>query len=578
MVTRRDLLKMGILGTSGLVLLPAGGGFGRLLSKGSGAQRSPVLEPFVDPLPNTAFLTEQTSLPDITPYARPFVGATTRFFEISTEERFVKFHRDLPPTPVWAYVDPHAAAVEPARLISFAFKHVTLGQPEGGGILIRHHNNLTTAPRDFGFPTLSPHFHGGHQPAAADGFPHNLVNRPADFPATVTIEPGHSYDYVHPLRDVGFNEPEGPTSDERSCILWFHDHILDFTGQNVYRGLANVVPVFDEIDTENEADPSPRALRLPSGAFDLTLVLQDKTFDHGGTLIFDPFNQDGFLGDTPAVNGVVQPFHETKRRKHIFRLLNGGNARIYELVLSNDLGQTFPMTLVATEGGLLSRPLPGVGSITLAMAERAAVVVDFADPIFSGQQVIYLENRMAQTNGRKPDGVIAQGVKLLKFILTDRVADPSRVGIPDPITGELVLRPFAKVTPSEIAAAEMHSFTFDRSHGVFTINGKPVDIEHPVATIRRNTPQIWHLENKSGGWWHPIHIHSEFMRVLRRNGKQPPLNERDGVARKDTILLRGGENVDVFLKFRDYSGPFVFHCHNIEHEDMAMMARFDIVD
>jgi FtsP/CotA-like multicopper oxidase with cupredoxin domain len=91
-------------------------------------------------------------------------------------------------------------------------------------------------------------------------------------------------------------------------------------------------------------------------------------------------------------------------------------------------------------------------------------------------------------------------------------------------------------------------------------------------------PQIWHLENKSGGWWHPIHIHSEFMRVLRRNGKQPPLNERDGVARKDTVLLRGGESVDVFLKFRDYSGPFVFHCHNIEHEDMAMMARFDIID
>ncbi len=82
--------------------------------------------------------------------------------------------------------------------------------------------------------------------------------------------------------------------------------------------------------------------------------------------------------------------------------------------------------------------------------------------------------------------------------------------------------------------------------------------------------------NKSGGWWRPIHIHLDVMRVLSRNGQLPPLNERDGVAKKDTILLRDNDVVEVFLKFEDFRGPFVFHCHNLEHEDMAMMARFDV--
>jgi FtsP/CotA-like multicopper oxidase with cupredoxin domain len=106
--------------------------------------------------------------------------------------------------------------------------------------------------------------------------------------------------------------------------------------------------------------------------------------------------------------------------------------------------------------------------------------------------------------------------------------------------------------------------------------------------VKLNTPYIWRLVNDSGGWWHPIHIHSEFFRVIRRNGRPlqkpaPPARawvpgfELDGFVKKDTILLRDNESADVFLKFRDHLGPFVFHCHNMEHEDMAMMARFDVV-
>ncbi|HLQ43265.1 MAG TPA: multicopper oxidase domain-containing protein [Planctomycetaceae bacterium] len=99
--------------------------------------------------------------------------------------------------------------------------------------------------------------------------------------------------------------------------------------------------------------------------------------------------------------------------------------------------------------------------------------------------------------------------------------------------------------------------------------------------VPRNVAQLWHFQNNSGGWWHPNHVHSEFMRVIARNGRRltprdPTSNEADGQARKDTVVMRKGENIDVYIKFRDFSGPFVAHCHNIEHEDHAMMQRFDI--
>jgi FtsP/CotA-like multicopper oxidase with cupredoxin domain len=566
MATRRELLKLAALGAGGAMLTRGANRFGHVSTLFASGQRSPFLAPFVDPLPTLQDLTQVPPLANLTPYAQAFRGATTRHFEIAVEERVVKFHRDLPATPVWAYVDANAAPASD-RLFTFLIPSIRLGQPAGGGILIRLHNRLTTAPRDFGFPTLTLHFHGGHQPAAADGFPHDIANRPAGFPARVTVPPGGSFDYAFPFRDVGFID--GPiTADERPSTLWFHDHILDFTRANVYRGLANIAPVFDEIDSGDETDPNPVALRLPSGTHDLPLVLQDKLFDAGGALLFDPFNQDGFLGDTMVVNGVVQPFQAVSRRKYRLRFLNGGNARIYQLYLTNDAGQTFPMTQIATDGGLLAHPIRNTQTFTLAMAERVEVVIDFADPMFAGQGVLYIENRLEQTDGRKPDGLTSTGTRLLKFILGAREADPSR--LPD------TLRPFAAIGRAELDAAERREFVFDRSGGVFTINNEPVDIEKALAIVKPNRPQIWRLTNSSGGWWHPIHVHLELMRVLTRNGQRPPANEADGMARKDTILLRDGETVDAFFKFRDFTGPFNFHCHNLEHEDMAMMARFDV--
>jgi len=271
-----------------------------------------------------------------------------------------------------------------------------------------------------------------------------------------------------------------------------------------------------------------------------------------------------------------------KQRKYRFRFINGSNARIYQLFLTDESGKSYPMTQIATEGGLLSHPVPWP-SFMLAMAERIEVVIDFSQ--FSLGTTLYIENRLAQDNGRGPGGdfdhpdLVTPGTRLLQFKVNEAVRDdPSRV--------PAVLRPFTPVSATDLAHAVVKSFEFDRSDGAWTINGQLVDLTRPlVAPSREGVGEIWRLKNGGGGWWHPIHVHLEFGRVITRNGRTPfgggsgdhgQSLEQDGVAKKDTFLLGPDDEVEVFFRFRDYPGPFVFHCHNIEHEDMAMMARFDV--
>jgi hypothetical protein len=164
---------------------------------------------------------------------------------------------------------------------------------------------------------------------------------------------------------------------------------------------------------------------------------------------------------------------------------------------------------------------------------------------------------------------VANGVKLLKFVLEERVEDPSRV--PD------VLRPFEPIPADLIAQATVRHFRYERSGGMWVINGELVDIDKPMVSPPLGAPELWTLINNSGGWWHPVHTHLEFGRIISRNGMEPPLTERDGIAKVDTVVLGPNDQAEVFFRFRDYPGPFVNHCHNLEHEDHAMMFRYDVI-
>ena len=586
MLTRRNLMKMGLVG-AGSAMLPHGQPLSPVgLSLADDAPSSPPTRPFVDPLVMPPRTLEILDIPpDVSPEHQEFIGDATIFHRIVAEERVVRFtgpgSSQFPQngTQIWGYRDdsPEAETPWPSALgPTMAGLHRY--NSRGEGLLVRHVNNLPANHRGFGVPYTTVHFHGGHHPARSDGFPTDIDG----FLPFVT-RPGGFFDHCYPLLDCGFIDYEKgfstelPDPSERPSTLWYHDHFIDFTAANVYRGLAGVALMFDTLDSDDEDDPNPDALHLPSEPFDIPLVLQDKRFNRDGSLWYNSFDHDGFIGDKFLVNGVIQPYHEVRRRKYRFRVLNGSNSRIYRLYLTNALGQTFPMTQIATEGGLLSFPIPNVQSFMVAPAERVEVIVDFGDALFDGQQTLFFENRLAQDEGRKPDGIVSRGTQLLRFNLVgEKVEDPSRVGKQE--NGRLVLRPSKAMRPEELQGLTVRTFEFGRSSGAWTINDRLAgDLERARVNSPRAKREIWRLVNKSGGWWHPIHIHHEFCRVLRRNGRMPPLAEQDGVGKKDTILLKDNETAEVCVQFRDYLGPFVFHCHNLEHEDMAMMARFDVV-
>jgi FtsP/CotA-like multicopper oxidase with cupredoxin domain len=347
--------------------------------------------------------------------------------------------------------------------------------------------------------------------------------------------------------------------------LWYHDHRLDFTSQNVYKGLAGMYLLFSPQDSGDENDPAPGAFRLPSHDFDVPLMLGDRVFDRSGNLYFDLFNLDGIIGDKFLVNGSIQPRMSVHPRKYRFRILNGGPSRFYQLFLT-DLERRSavnPFVQISNDGNLLPTPID-VSSITLSVAERMDIIVDFSR--FGGKSV-HLENRMEQTNGRGPTGKTlpaGAGNLIMRFdVILPPVADSP------PLPDRFFDAPAFDL--SDVVATR--TFRFDRSNGAWTINNKFFDEHRIDAKPLQNTSEIWVIQNNSGGWQHPIHMHMEEFQILSRNGRTPPATE---CSKKDTIHLGFNEEVAFLMRFREWHGLYPMHCHNVVHEDHAMMMSWEI--
>lgn len=532
-LTRRDLMKMGLLTSAGCLVAKQG-----LSARASGGTiASPRVTPFTSSLPIPPVAQPEELNP--APAADPLIGEAPRarhqawaehpprrFYRIRQQLVEHPCHPELPMSTMFA-----CNGVVPGPTI-----HARYGEP----IVVRFQNDLPFDFAGFGVPQTSTHLHNGHTPSESDGFPGDFFNS------------GYFKDHHYP------NIYAGGDPREALGTLWYHDHRLDFTSQNVYRGLAGFFLLFDEIDSGDETDPNPAALRLPSGEYDIPLMFTDRLFDEDGHLTFDLFNFDGILGDMFLVNGAIQPYLKVARRKYRFRLLDGGPSRFYQYFLSS--GQ--PFTLIANDGNLLPAPIE-VQSVRLAVAERCDVIIDFSRCNIGDQ--IYLENRLEQEDGRGPTGdLLTPGTPLLRFDVDADAPDPSRV--PD------VLRPLPVFNPGE--AVTTRTWRFERTNGAWAINGRFFDLDRPQATPRRGTAEIWNLRNSSGGWSHPIHIHFEEFRILSRNGRKPSPAE---AGRKDVVRLGPNDEVQIFMRFRDFLGRHPMHCHNTLHEDHAMMLRWDIV-
>ena len=410
-------------------------------------------------------------------------------------------------------------------------------------MIVRFRNNLPTISTGFGDPNIITHLHNAHNGSESDGFP-------GDFYGS-----GSYKDHHYPFMLAG-NDP-----NEALGSLWYHDHRIDFTAANTYKGLVGTFFLYDALDSGNEQDTNPQALRLPSGDYDLPLFFADKRFDANGALIFSQTDLDGFIGDRFTVNGKIQPYFKVARRKYRFRLYNGGPSRFYGIKLSS--GQSFQ--LIATDGNLLPAPLT-MTRFVQTPAERFDIVIDFSNYKIGDQ--IFLQNDIAHVNGRGPAGTLTTPIQLMRFDVDRDAVDPSRV--------PAVLRPLPPMLP----IVRTRNWTFSNEGGAWTVNGRLFDLNRVDAVCKQGEPERWDLMGGAGPEWsHPIHLHMEEFRIISRGsmggavGSVPP--EEQG--RKDVVNLSTTMSASIYVNFRDMAGKYVMHCHNTIHEDHAMMVRYDVI-
>ena len=388
------------------------------------------------------------------------------------------------------------------------FPGPTIKARRGRRVVIRHTNQLPEAQ-----PAI--HLHGGHVEARFDGYP------------TDVIPLGASRDYVYPNHQL-------PAS------LSYHDHQMDRVGPNVWMGLFGAYLIEDDEEA---------ALRLPSGDYDVPLIIQDRAFGVDGSLRYSP-GMDGMFGDVILVNGVPQPRFEVANRKYRLRIYNASNARGYELTLSS--GQ--PFIQIATDGGLLPAPVPRT-TIPLQPFERVDVVADFSS-VAVGSPVI-----LRSGLGAGPAAAI------MRFDVSREEEDRSTV--------PAALRPLERL--DEKSATVTRDFTLGMDMGGeqmrWVINDQVFDHHRVDFAARLGETEIWRFTNKSGPHAHPMHIHLDMFQILDRNGAAPLPGEAGW---KDTVAVGSNETIRVIVRFTDYPGRVMFHCHNLEHEDHGMMGQFDL--
>jgi spore coat protein A len=400
------------------------------------------------------------------------------------------------------------------------FPGPTIKARRGRTVIVRHVNRLGT-------PTVV-HLHGGVTPPESDGFPMDHVM------------PGEAREYAYP-------------NAQRAATLWYHDHAMDRTGRNIYMGLAGLYLLEDDDE---------RSLRLPEGRYDVPLLIQDRLFASDGSFHYKMVNHLGAKSGTMLVNGAPWPRLDVSTRPYRFRIVNGSNATPLRLALSSG----DPLIQIATDGGLLPGPV-ACRQIPLAMAERVEVVIDFSR--HSVGTDIVLQN----LNTRGATGSISN--EIMQFHV-DRVERNGRT-IPTRLAGNDALDRSAVVRTRHFVLSLRPSFGPLPSPS-WRINGQRFAAETPIASPRYGDVEIWRFINKSFlgvlGIVHPVHVHLVTFKVLQRNGG-PPLPHEAGW--KDTVAVDRDQDVSVIARFDGYRGRYLLHCHNLEHEDHSMMARFDVV-
>lgn len=427
------------------------------------------------------------------------------------------------------------------------------------------------------------HWHGMHVPEKDDGHPKDVIGN------------GETYIYEYEVMN-------------RAGTYWYHPHPHGRTGPQVYNGLAGLLIVNDE---EEEM------LDLPTGEYDIPVVIQDRKFDNNNQLVYlNRGNMDrmnGFLGNRIFINGSPDQSLSLKSGcVYRLRLLNGSNSRFYKLAWEDGT----PLIVIGKDGSLLDKP-KSMPYIMLGVAERVDLWVDLKDR-FQGSQIVmkslpFTPGGMMGMMGRMR-GNLALGSEY--EVLKIRLDNEGSNGYELP--KKLVV--FNKLdSATAINRNNPRTFRFFMRGMRWTINGRTWEMTGVTEeeTVKLGTTEIWEIVNSGGrgmenegkwmnGRWrqrdnkerssnremmgggmqmpHPFHMHHLQFNILERdvsNVSSTIWNSvKDGFIDEgwqDTVLLMPGMKVKIIMRFEDFKGLFLYHCHNLEHEDMGMMRNFQVI-
>ncbi len=545
----------------------------------------------------------------------------------------------------------------------------------GEAVIFRHYNNLPFFDPGFGTPGFpnnpnntnggfgrqepTTHNHNGHNGAESDGA------------GNAHFFPGEYYDYLYSLmlarRDRGLKDSLGrdldtllgvtrgdnrastPTDDggiinvpgdfrENQGTLWFHDHRISFTSENVYKGYASLLEYFSGPDRGYERALRDKAantvnLRLPSGFrnnrtwgnrdFDVYLLVQDVAFSPDGQLFFDVFETDGFLGDVMHVNFQWKPTFKVLPRKYRFRILSAGMSRWIKLAVADSLdpntARPVSLTQIANDGNINPRFVRNLTELDVqSTAERYDIVIDFSGGATTtkglNNQVgkkYYLVNMLKFQNGRAIGDILTMNQALagdpddpavgaiMEFEVVSSVPsidDPKATNTISNACGRndqsLVNDPGADweiptVEPVRTRIIEFNrgadggGLPFDHPDGEepwgVRVNGDPTkqaDMRRVSNLPRPGDVEHWHIVSP-GGWGHPVHLHFEEAKTIARNGEG--LHPTEANMRKDVWHVGQLGDVTIQTAFGEFGGAYVNHCHNTVHEDNAMLMRYDLI-
>lgn len=460
------------------------------------------------------------------------------YYRMPLRELAVKVHRDVPPTRVWGVAGASPGPTFEVRTDEAVLVEWANELPHKHLLPIDHaiHGAGTGVPD----VRTVMHLHGGRTPPESDGYPEAWQT------------PGKSVLYHYP-------------NHQDAAMLWYHDHALGITRLNVFAGLVGVYFVRDSVED---------ALPLPRGKYEVPLVFYDRALTRHGQLAYPAKWKSEFSGDAVLVNGKIFPYLEVEPRAYRFRVLNGANGRIFDFSLSNK--QNFYG--IGSDQGLLPAPVE-LTHLPLAPGERADLFVDFS--AHAGENIVLRDD-----NAEHEDA-------LVQF----RVA---RSGVAPKSHAQ-----HGNTLPKTLRPVQRLAESLSVKRRTMMLNDVIVNSDVPVTMLLNNTDwgapvtekpvlnsvEIWELANVTDET-HPIHLHLARFQVLDRrrfdvlafqekkvlNYGGPALPPEKGESGwKDTVQAPHGFVTRIIVRFENYTGRYVWHCHILEHEDNQMMRPFDVV-